>query len=212
MLVACSRIGSMSKRFISEMLVLAVCLCLWNSRATAAESPQTVVQSGTDHILKILKKYPQDTPTRREQIRAVIDGYFDFEAIARLAVGPRWRGLTPENRQEFTQEFSKLLFNTYIGDIEEYAGQRITYTNRSIFEGYVAVEAHVEDRSGPVTIDYYLHLRDGNWKVYDVAVAGLSLAANYRDQFSSVLANGSFEDLSMMLRQKIAQICRTGRC
>ncbi len=45
----------------------------------------------TNPDLKILNQYPQDTPARREQIRGVIDGYFDFEAIARLAMGLRWK-------------------------------------------------------------------------------------------------------------------------
>jgi ABC-type transporter MlaC component len=36
-------------------------------------------------------------------------------------VGRRWNNQPPEKQQEFTREFSKLLFNTYIGDIENYA-------------------------------------------------------------------------------------------
>jgi phospholipid transport system substrate-binding protein len=194
------------------MLILVVFLCLWDSRAIAAESPQSVVQTGTDQVLKILKQSPRDTRARREQIEAVVDGYFDFEAIARLAVGPRWNSLLPEKQQEFTLEFSKLLFNTYVGKIEKYARQRITYNNKSIFQGYVVVEALVNDQGGPVSLDYYLHLKDGNWKVYDVAVEGISVAANYRSQFDTILANRSFDDLSMMLKLKIAKMCESNRC
>jgi len=212
MCVARSQIGLMSKRFISKTLVLVVCLCLWGSQALAAEDPQAVVQKATDQIFKILKQYPQDTQARREQIQAVVDGYFDFEAIARLAVGPRWRSLPPEEQQEFTQEFRKLLFNTYLGDIEKYSTQEITYRNRTVYPGYVVVEANMRDQGGSITLDYYLHLKDGDWKVYDVAVGGMSLAANYRNQFDTILANGSFDNLSMMLRQKIAQVCGLNRC
>jgi len=178
----------------------------------AAESPQTVIQSGTDQILKILKQYPQDTRARRQQIQAVIEGYFDFEPIARLAVGPRWRSLPPEKQQEFTLDFKKLLFNTFVGEISEYARQKIAYRNRTIYQGYVVVEALVEYQSGHVSLDYYLHLRDGNWKVYDVAVGGMSLVSNYRDQFDSILVNGSFDDLLTTLRQKIAKVCQYNPC
>ncbi len=207
MFVAHSQIGLMSKT-----LILVVCLCLWGSMAIAAESPQAVVQSGTDQVLKILKQYPEDTRARREQIQAVVEGYFDFPAIARLAVGPRWGSVPPEKRQEFTQEFRKLLFNTYVGDIEKYATERITYSQRPIYQGYVDVTARVQDQGGPVSLDYFLHLEDGNWKVYDVAVEGTSIAVNYRNQFDSILANGSFDQLSMMLKQKIARMCASNRC
>ena len=212
MIVARSQIGLMSKRFISKTLILVVCLCLWGSQAIAAENPQTVVQNGTDQILKILTQYPQDTRDRREQIRAVVDGYFDFEGIASLAVGPLWKSVPPEKQQEFSLEFSKLLFNTYIGDIEKYVKQKLTYNHRTVDQGYVVVEALVRHQGGPVSLAYYLHLKDGNWKVYDIAVDGISLVANYRSQFHSILANSSFDHLSMMLRQKIAQICGSDRC
>jgi phospholipid transport system substrate-binding protein len=207
-----SQIGLMSKRFNSKTLILAVFLCLWVSGANAAESPQAVVQTGSEQVLKILNQYPQDTPARRELIRRVIDGYFDFEAIARLTMGPRWKSVPPEKQQEFTLEFKRLLFNTYLRDIETYAKQKLTYNSRSINSGYVVVEGITKDQSGPVSLDYSLHLKDGNWTVYDVTVEGMSLVSNYRSQFDSVLANGSFDDLFRILRQKTAQMCASNNC
>lgn len=77
----------------------------------------------------------------------------------------------------------------------------------SIDQGYVVVNARINDQIGPISLDYYLHLKDGEWKVYDVGVAGRSLVMNYRNQFDSILANGSFDNLSMMLRRQLAQLC-----
>ena len=212
MFVAYLQNGLMNKHFVSKTLVLAVCLCLSGSWAMAEESPQSVVQTGTDQVLQVLKQYPQDTRASREKIRAAVNGYFDFEAMARLAVGPKWNKVPPEKQQEFTQEFSRLLFDTYIGDIEKYAGQRIAYNTKSVAPGYTVVEAIVQDQGGPVSLDYSLHQKDGNWKVYDVAVKGMSLAINYRSQFDTILANGSFDDLLTAVRQKITQVCKTSRC
>ena len=109
-------------------------------------------------------------------------------------------------------EFRKLLFNTYLGDIEKYARQKLTYNHRTVNQGYIVVETLVRDKGSQVSLNYYCHLKDGNWKVYDIAVDGMSLVANYRSQFQSILANSSFDHLSMMLRQKIAQICGSDRC
>jgi phospholipid transport system substrate-binding protein len=212
MLVAHAQIGLVGKRFISKVLILAVCLCLWGSQALAARTPETVIQNGTDQIRKILDESSQDTRARREQIRAIIDTYFDFDALARLSLGPQWRNLSPEQQQEFTREFSRLLFNTYVGNIEKVAALNISYHLRSITPGYVVVTALVADQGGGLSLDYYLHLRNGEWKVYDVAAQGMSLAANYRNQFDSILANSSFDHLSTVLRERIAQTCRSGRC
>ena len=161
-----------------------------------------------EQVLKVLQQYPQDNRARREQLRAVINGYFDFDAISRLAVGLRWNTLPPEKQQEFTQEFSKLIFNTFLGDLEKYAAEKTNYKQRRIYQGYVVVEALV----GSQAVDYYLHLNNGKWMVYDVGVGGMSLVTNYRNQFAPILANGSFDRLSAILKQKIDQVCALGRC
>jgi phospholipid transport system substrate-binding protein len=208
MFVANSQSGLLSKRLTSKTLILILCLCSWGSWSMAAESPQSVIQNGTDQILRILVQYPQDVRARREQIQKIIDGYFDFDEMSALAVGPRWNRLSEEKRQEFTREFRRLLFVTYIGDIEKYASQRVRYTTRLAAQNYVVVGATVNEQGNPISLDYSLFSSDGNWKVYDIAVQGMSLALNYRGQFDTILANGSFNDLLAVLRQRIARVCR----
>lgn len=76
---------------------------MWATQALAAfQDPQTVVKSGTNQVLQILKQYPQDSQARREKIRAVVDKYFDFEDISRRTSGLKWQGLSPQDRPEFT--------------------------------------------------------------------------------------------------------------
>jgi phospholipid transport system substrate-binding protein len=190
------------------MLLPAICLCLWSSQAIAAESPLDVVKTGTDQVLKILKEYPQDTQARREKIRAVVDKYFDFDGVSRLALGPQWNNQPPEKQQEFAREFSRLLFGKYIESVENYANPSITYSQRRIGPEHVVVEARV----GGQAIDYALHFKNGNWTIYDVSVEGLSLVINYRSEFDQMLANGSFDSLLMNLKQKVAERCGTNRC
>jgi len=197
---------------LALMLTLVVSLLLWGMPATAAQDPQSVIQTCTDQIVKILEQYPQDTHTRRQQIQAVVDKCVDSEAITRLAAGHQWKSLPPEKQQEFTEEFSKLLFNTYIEDLEKYARENFTYTQRSVYQGYVVVNARIKGENGAISLDYFLHLRDGEWKVYDVGVAGTSLVMNYRNQFDSILANGSFDDLSIVLKRRLAQLCGSNHC
>ena len=127
-------------------------------------------------------------------------------------MGPQWDKQPPEKRQEFARDFSKLLFSAYIGDIEKYANQEITYSEKQVAPDYAVVEAHARDRSGPVTLNYALHLVNGNWRVYDVSVQGISLVVNYRSQFDSMLANGSFDNLLMRLKQKVARVCGNNAC
>ncbi len=206
MIAANSQIGRVIKRLISKTLISLVCLCLCASQAIAAENPQAVVKTGTGQALQLLKEYPENTQARRQRIWAVVNQYFDFDAIAKRALGPPWNEQPPEKQQEFTRDFSRLLFNTYIGKIEKYTNEKITYSQKQMGSHHAVIEARVVgDQSGTIPIDYYLHLEDGDWKVYDVDVEGMSLAINYRDQFSEILSRSSFDDLLMQLREKVAQ-------
>ena len=210
--LAHSQIESMSKHLISRMLILVVCICLWGSQAIAAENPLDVVKSGTDQVIKILKQYPQDTRARREKIRGVVDKYFDYNGISKLALGPQWNNQPPEKQQEFSRDFGKLLFGKYIDSIEKYTNQKITYKRKQVAPDHVVVQSAVMDRRGPVHIDYALHLKNGKWGVYDVSVEGMSLVVSYRSQFDQMLANGSIDNLLAMLKQQVAQMCGSKPC
>jgi len=46
-------------------------------------------------------------------------------------------------------------------------------------------------------------LENGEWKVYDVVIEGVSLVQNYCTQFREILTNKSPEDLLKTLREKV---------
>jgi phospholipid transport system substrate-binding protein len=206
MIVTQSQIGGLSKRPVSKMLIWVVCLCLWASYAIAAENPEAVIKTGTDKVLQLLKQYPQNALVRREKIRAAVNEYFDFEEIAKRALGPPWKAQPPEKQQEFTRYFSQLLFNTYIARVEKYTNEKITYSRKQMGGDYALIEALVVGGpSGTIPIDYYLRIENGDWKVYDVVIEGVGLVTNYRDQFNSILSRSSFDDLLRQLKAKVAQ-------
>jgi len=47
-----------------------------------------------------------------------------------------------------------------------------------------------------------VYLKDGEWKVYDIIIEGISLVKNYRTQFREILANNPPEEVLEILRKK----------
>jgi len=47
-----------------------------------------------------------------------------------------------------------------------------------------------------------MHRRDGRWLIYDVAIEGVSLVANYRAQFNKTIQTASYAGLVERLRAK----------
>ncbi|MDR3569456.1 MAG: ABC transporter substrate-binding protein [Syntrophobacteraceae bacterium] len=200
------KVGSQSWKN-AVVLIAVLCLCFWTSVAAAAGSPQAIVQTGTNQVMQLLREYPLNSPTLKPKIRAVVDNYFDFQAIAKNAIGPEWRQQTPEKRKQFTRAFSRLLIDTYLGKIDHYSDHTITYAMARQGPENATVRAYVTgaQNMAPLPIDYYLHRSNGTWKVYDVVVEGIGLVSNYREQFSSILVRTSFDDLLRQLETKSAQ-------
>jgi phospholipid transport system substrate-binding protein len=46
---------------------------------------------------------------------------------------------------------------------------------------------------------------DGQWKIIDVIVEGVSLVSNFRSQFQDIVANGGPDKLITLLKEKNAK-------
>ena len=145
---------------------------------------------------------------RKNEILNNVSEYFNFDEMAKRALGRPWKEQAPDKRQEFTLLFKQLIFNTYINRLENYTGskERVFYDSEKLDGDYATVKTHVVYQGdNNVEIEYRLHRDAGEWKVYDVVVEGISIVENYRSQFASILNNESFDSLLSRLREKIYQ-------
>jgi phospholipid transport system substrate-binding protein len=58
----------------------------------------------------------------------------------------------------------------------------------------------------PVTLDYSMEKTPNGWKVYDVAVGGVSLVTTYRDTFANEVRNVGVDGLIKALAEKNRQL------
>lgn len=175
-------------------------------------TPLAVIRSGTERALDILRSSRKgDAPAlrqRKDEILVTVDEYFNFAEMARRSLGRPWKEQPPEKFQEFVRLFKQLLFNTYIGRVEKMTGadEKFFYDSERLDGDHALVRTHVVVRNGgSENIDYRLRREDGEWKVYDVAIEGISLIDNYKSQFASILAKESFDLLVRKLREKVEQ-------
>jgi len=196
--------------WILVVLFLFAVVPQWTS--AAAQSPLSVIQSGTEKAIGILHASSSgQAPALRQrkgEILVIVDEYFNFEEMGKRALGRPWKEQPAEKRQEFVKLFRQLLFNTYINRVESYTGsnEHIGYDSEKVDGDYAVVKTHVVYQGNQkVQIDYRLHQEGTQWKVYDVVVEGISFVDNYRGQFASILANESFDALLRKLREKVDQ-------
>jgi len=72
-----------------------------------------------------------------------------------------------------------------------------------LFENSFEVQCTIVTKSAEIPLFYRVLNKDGQWRVYDVVIEGVSLISNYRSQFREILANNPPESLLDTLRKKV---------
>ena len=187
------------------MMVMAVLLAAAEPTA-AAVGPTATVKGAVDQVFAsqdgaAVKKV--STAERRADIRKVAENLFDFQEMSRRSLGSTWETVSSSERQEFVRLFTSLIANSYMGKIEQYAGEPITYTGERVEGNAAVVQSRVITPKGSqIDIEYRLNKVGTRWAVYDLYVDGVSLVANYKTQFGRIIQRGSFAELLKQLRQK----------
>ena len=57
----------------------------------------------------------------------------------------------------------------------------------------------------PIPVTYEMHLSDGEWKVYDVSIDGVSLVINYRSSFTKEIRRNGLDGLIERLSRHNAE-------
>jgi phospholipid transport system substrate-binding protein len=164
-----------------------------------AGEPTDSLKTRVDLVLALLEQ-PGD---RRAEIRKVAEEIFDVEEMSRRALGQHWKARSPEERREFMTLFADLLDRSYMARVESGRGGKVNYTGETVTGDEATVRTRiVTPQRTEVPVDYRMHRKDGRWQVYDLNIEGVSLIANYRSQFNSVIQSGSYSALVERLRSK----------
>jgi phospholipid transport system substrate-binding protein len=126
-----------------------------------------------------------------------------------LAMGQNWGKSTPEQKKRLTEEFKTLLVRTYASALAAYSEQKFDFRplRAKSTDTDVTVNVRVLQPGGqPVTIDYSMEKTANGWKCYDVLVAGVSLVANYRTEFSNTVRASGIDGLIRDLEKKNASL------
>jgi phospholipid transport system substrate-binding protein len=143
------------------------------------------------------------TAERRQALRSITDGVFDWTEMARRALGRHWSTRSPGEQEEFVPLFRDLLERAYIGKIEKYSGEPVNYAGESIDGDQATVRTRISMKGAEdVPIDYRMHRQGDRWLVYDVLIERISLINNYRTQFDGIIKTSSYEDLVKRLKAR----------
>jgi len=172
----------------------------------SAGAPTDQLRKQVDQVVRVLDNPAlKEKVARHDAVRKIAGEVFDYNEMAKRALGTHWASRTPEQRQEFVALFSDLLDRAYFSKIEQYQGEKVRYGTETLDGDQATVKTTIVTPAGSeIPVDYRMHQTDGRWTVYDVSIQGVSLVANYRTQFNRVVTTESYESLVQKLKDKDA--------
>ena len=179
------------------------------AQAQEAKAPDVLVKEVTLEVVDIIAKDKEIRSGDRAKLIGVIDAkvlpHFNFASMTALAMGQNWRAATPEQKKLLVDAFRTLLVRTYASALAAYSEQKFDFRPLRAKPSDTDVTVHVrvlQPGTQPVPIDYSMEKTANGWKVYDVAVGGVSLVANYRTEFNNLVRESGVEGVIKNLNAK----------
>ncbi len=202
-------------KFFHYMVIMAALLLSPSAWAaedgsnTAAADPRAVIENTVNQMIHVLENRQDKSVISaqdREAIRQVIQGRFDYRAMARRSLGRPWKKLDEAERVHFTEVFRELLERSYGNRLSQYKGQKVVFAQAQIKKHKARVKSTVIDGSRKTPVEYRLHQTDTGWQVYDIRIEGTSMVRTFYQDFKSTLENGGYAKLLNTLEEKIAKL------
>jgi phospholipid transport system substrate-binding protein len=150
---------------------------------------------------------------RTAGLRQLFHEDFDVPGLGRFVLGRFWRVLNPSEQQEFLGLFENYVVFTYSDRLSEFTGSGAPRVIGSRLEpdGAVVSSQIFRGTGGgqafqPIRVDWRLIGRDGVYKISDVIINGLSMAATGRSQMLGVAERngGQPQAILAVMRQESA--------
>jgi len=210
------RIGVLTLRSGGERALLAywrfwlllIALSCFGKVVAAVELPQHLVIHATESLVNELRANGdaiRTTPRLAfELANEDIIPLIDFSNVARRVLGRHWGHASQEQRRLFTREFRTFIINLYLTAMVTYSREIVSaadsfkYLPSRWLQSGVTTIVRMKFKllgTAPIVVGYYMHRKEGTWKIYDVHALGLSMVTLYRTNFASEIKHHGLDGL-----------------
>ena len=202
----------MSTQFLPRYFFLGFILLICTNASAAIEKllpPQQVIENTSEALLGKLKN--PGFASNKSEIRTFVDTAIfpnvDTVRMSALVLGKHWRTASTEQKKQFIAAFKNLLINTYSTTFsEQFDNWTLRYLPLTLkdTDTNITVKTIVsQPGKADAKIDYSMVLRNGEWKIYDLKVEGISLVISNRETFSQMIRDsGSLDTVIAELEAK----------
>lgn len=155
----------------------------WAETSDPQNLVETTIEALRSRVTTDRARIEREPAYAMDVIAASLEPHMDIKLAGRLVLGRHWLDASEGQRDAFVDGLRRLLLRVFALHISNYTDASVTYAP-TIFSGAKGQRAKVATkvlRNGApaVPVDFRLHQLDGVWKVYDVAIFGVSIVRTY---------------------------------
>jgi phospholipid transport system substrate-binding protein len=179
--------------------MLLISQVAWSDDRNAAKE---LLVTNIESALSTLQRKDLVQQEKNKQVTAIVEPLFDFNLMAKLALGRKyWPELSEKNREKFVDLFVARLKATYVDKLSLYTNERVIYGSPVQNGRKIQIPTKVISKSKNYSMLYKLYKSPKGYKIYDIEIEGVSLISTYRSQFYDILSKGTIDDLLLKLEK-----------
>jgi phospholipid transport system substrate-binding protein len=189
--------------------IIAVGLAVLIQAPAFGESSDPAASSITSlygSLLDTMKQAKQlGVKGRFQKLSPVLAKTYDLASMSRIAVGPSWSTLTPQQQAGVTNAFTRMTIATYASRFDGFSGEQfqiLETIDRPNGDKIVKTQI-VKSDGGTVPLNYLVRKSGSDWKIIDIYLDGtISELANRRAEFGAILKSGGPDALVSSLTKQ----------
>lgn len=171
------------------------------------KAPADRIRSLSDSVVGSLKNEKLTARQQRGEFESALKKAVDWTTVQKLVLARNFKNFSEDQRKRFVEEFQNHLVHTYWSSTDSVKLQSIeVQKDRKEDNGDWTVFTKFTVDDGTSSVIYRMRKTGegdaAEWKVIDVLVEGISLVANFRSQFNSLLSDEDPDHVIDLLKKK----------
>ena len=176
--------------------------------ATSDNKAAQFIQGLANSAIDILRDNSRSLEVRELEFQNLLYDGFALNLIGRFVVGGQWRKMTAEQQGDYQQLFKLWILKTYSVRLGGYSGQsfsilKVVEVGKT--DRYVRTLITQPKGGESVRCDWRVRLIEGQYKIVDIVVEGVSMVLTQRQEFSAVVKRHGVDGLIETMRARVSK-------
>lgn len=143
---------------------------------------------------------------KQAKVLQVIESNYDMTILIRRAIGRNWGQMSPLEQGRTVDLIKQLVMKTYVDGFNGANRPEVRFAKTvQLSDKRIEVASVVHLEGQTLHVVYRLGRTRSGWQMYDIVAEGISIVANYRQQFDDHFRRGTAAELIQKLEELLKE-------